>query len=254
MAGDFELWNGLTFGEWLYREICAEEFIERNGWAPESVKRVADRLQAGRDEDQQLEMVVPWIPIPTAFTGPGRYVYVTRRLLERCRHDEMIAFIVAHELAHHELGHVELFRGAFKGMSSTLAGKAALIVYWSVYKRLYGPEREMEADRTALELCLKAGYDGSRCLQIFDLLESFALDEGDIDMVYGPDVDSDEELSPDAPLKTKIQIWLWQRLRGYLPIRDRKAALLHHLQSLESEAPPVGGVAATRHPEERQGG
>lgn len=136
-------------------------------------------------------------------------------------------------IAHHDLGHVDLFRGVFRRVSSSLTGKLALVAYWLAHKRIYGPEHETAADRRGLELCLAAGYDGRRCLEAFGLLERLAPDMGDIDIVHGPDKDSDDELAPDAPLKTKLQIWLWQRIRGYLPVRDRRAALIAHLAALE---------------------
>jgi len=46
--------------------------------------------------------------------------------------------------------------------------------------------------------------------------------------VFGPD-ESDDELLPDASKATKIKIWLYQRKKGYLPIRDRRQMLVHHL-------------------------
>ncbi len=87
-----------------------------------------------------------------------------------------------------------------------------------VERRLYGPERECEADRRGLEICIAAGYDPNRCLHFFPVFEQLALDFGDTDMVYGPDAESDDELSPQASLYTKIRIWSWQRTRGYLPL------------------------------------
>jgi hypothetical protein len=61
-------------------------------------------------------------------------------------------------------------------------------------------------------------------------MEQIALDLGDRDIVYGPDAESDEELSPDASRLTKVRIWAWQRTRGYLPLQDRLEALRHHVE------------------------
>jgi hypothetical protein len=97
-------------------------------------------------------------------------------------------------------------------------------------RRLYGPEKECEADRHAMDLCLTAGYDGRRTLELFEVLEHHALDMGDCDIVFGPDKDSDDELDSDASWMTKAQIWLWQRRRGYLPIRDRREMLTKYLR------------------------
>ena len=65
---------------------------------------------------------------------------------------------------------------------------------------------------------------------MFDILEQHALDMGDYDIVYGPDEESDDELDEDASWMTKVQIWAWQRKRGYLPVRDRRQMLMKHLR------------------------
>jgi hypothetical protein len=60
--------------------------------------------------------------------------------------------------------------------------------------------------------------------------------------VYGLDEKSDDELSPEASILTKARIWLWQRQRGYLPIRDRRARAEVALAALT----PSGATAAPR--------
>jgi hypothetical protein len=102
-------------------------------------------------------------------------------------------------------------------------------LYRSIEARLYGPEREVAADRLAIDLCVRAGYEPAKCLEIFDVLEKFALDMRDTDIVFGPE-DSDDELNPDAPLSTRLRVWLWQRTRGYLPLRDRRREIVRHLE------------------------
>lgn len=101
-------------------------------------------------------------------------------------------------------------------------------------RSLYGPEQECDADRRALELCIAAGYDPRKCIGIMDKLEKIALDVHDLGAVYGPDEENDDELSSEASLKTKVQIWLYQRRRGYLPIQDRREMLMSHLELLET--------------------
>lgn len=231
MASDFEIEDGLTFGEWLNRELRAAFHFETDGWAAERVKRVSDRLQADRPPDVRLIVEAPWISEATAFTAPGRYVYFCRGLLELCD-DEAAALVVAHEIAHHDLGHLDVFPGWMAKMSRLMrmGGVYLGAAFHEMEKRIYGPENECRADKHGLMLCLKAGYDGKRCLALFDHLERYALDMRDLDMVYGPDA-SDDELAEDAGWATRTKVWLWQRSRGYLPIRDRKAALASYLNT-----------------------
>jgi hypothetical protein len=99
----------------------------------------------------------------------------------------------------------------------------------NIEARLYGPEAEVKADLMAIDLCVKAEYQAQECLAIFDILEKVALDMRDVDIVFGPE-QADDELDPDASLSTKLRIWIWQRTRGYLPLRDRRQAILKHLE------------------------
>ena len=231
MAADFELEKGVSLGEWLHRQISDEAWMEREAWAIDRARRVEDRLQHRRSQPDRLIVEIPWIEEFTAFTAPGRYVYISRRLFERCATDEHVAFIVAHEIAHHDLNHIDLFMGWAPRIMALPGASLLALVFHALERRLYGPEKECDADRHALDLCIAAGYDPKLCLGLFDILEQHALDMGHLDMVYGPDEDSDNELDEDAPWTTKARIWAWQRKYGYLPIRDRRQMLVKHLET-----------------------
>jgi predicted Zn-dependent protease len=191
-----------TIGDWLYQELESVCIFEQTGWAAETVKRVGDRLQQGRTDENRKEVLVPWLEEFTAFTAPGKYIFFSRSLLEMCQDDEMTAFIIAHELAHHDLGHLDLFPDWLTQFTGRQAAPFLRVLYLNLLQRLYGPERECAADRRGIDLCIEAGYDPGRCLAIFDILEKNALDMRDLTMVFGPD-ESDDELSPDASLHTK---------------------------------------------------
>ena len=218
----------IELGQKLRDALHEAYVVEQTGWAVEQVTRVAQRIQSDIGEEKRLLVEVPWIEAFTAFTAPGRYIYVSRRLLEVCRTDEAVAFVIAHEVAHHRLGHLEIFPDWLSELAGTQIPLFITALYRSIEARLYGPEREVAADRLAIDLCVNAGYDGTKCLEIFDVLEKFALDMHDLDIVFGPQ-DSDDELRPDAPLSTRLRVWIWQRTRGYLPLRDRRREIARHL-------------------------
>lgn len=228
MPYDFEMGDGLTFGEWLRARVHEEAFVETHGWAAERVARVAARLQAGRTEAERLVVEVPWLRAHAAFTGPGRYVYFGRRLLERCPDDETAAFVVGHEIAHDDLEHVRVFAGWAAALARIPGGVLPAGVYRMLEHRLHGPEQECDADLHGLRLCIRAGYDPHRCVRFFDIVEEIALDYGNRALVYGPDP-ADDELAGGAGWRTRARTWIWQRMLGYLPIRERKAALLRFL-------------------------
>lgn len=80
----------------------------------------------------------------------GRYVQVSGGLIEFVRNDDELALVIAHELAHNILGHRERLDAA--GVSrGLLAGFGK--------NRTRIREAELEADRLALYLMARAGYD-----------------------------------------------------------------------------------------------
>ena len=231
-SSDFELPSGDMFGEWLYRELESEAFFEQDGFMPGQARRSAARLQQDRPMAQWYLVHVPWLDAITAFTAPGRHVYFGRRLLERCPHEEAVAFVIAHEIAHHDLLHLAAFDGPFARRAGRVhASLLVVLFYRHLQQRIYSPEHELDADRRALDLCIAAGYDPGKCLYLFHVLEHIALDRGDQGAVFGLDPGSDEELAADASAMTRARIWLYQRKRGYLPIQDRAAELRRYAEA-----------------------
>ncbi len=131
--------------------------------------------------------------------------------------------MLAHEAAHHELGHVELFQGWLRHLPRGIPGTILAAAYRLAERRVYGPERELAADAGGLELCLAAGYEGRLCLRLFDILSADAEDRGDLAGAFGPD----EEIDPliADKLYAKASVWLWERLRGYPSLRRRHELL-----------------------------
>lgn len=241
-SSDFEITPGEWFGEWLHARLAENAHFEQRGFMPDRVRQAADRLQRSRRAEERYVAEVPWLDEFTAFTAPGRYIYFSRRLLERCPHEDSTAFVIAHEIAHHDLGHLSYFRGPFARRAAGFqTGMLAILFFRSLQKRIYSPENELAADRRAIDLCIDAGYDPGKCLYLFHILELVALDYGDLGAVYGLDTESDQELSPDASRLTKARIWLYQRERGYLPIQDRQAELQRYIvQKTGIEVRPRG--------------
>ena len=166
------------------REIIeAEFFIEREGWAAERVNRVTARF------DPSFQTLVLWGENSAfshgAFTGPGKTVYIDRRLLERLPDDDAVAFVIAHELAHHRLGHV---------MRSLWHLPLRLMHSW-----ITTTSHERDADRLAIEMCIEAGYDVERCVHALQQLLLVSLDYRDLDGVFGGDE------RPHPPLLTRIE-------------------------------------------------
>jgi len=229
---DFALTEEEQFGEWVYEQFASDIVIETQGWAFDLVQQVAKRLNQQRQNLPRLEPVVIWISQVTAFVVPGRYVYISRELLQRFLYEDALALVLAHEFAHHDLGHVQLFTPSLSLLKHLPGGTHVALSLRGAEQLLFSPEREQEADRYGLELCLAAGYNGDRCLELFDVLEAHLLDHGDLEGVFDR-----EELEDTSARKSEgfaqwfEQVWDWtnQRVRRYPAIHKRKQALMTQL-------------------------
>lgn len=181
------------FGDWLYATLVAEYAQESEGWAVERVERVTGRLNDVRLAcpvagtcPHPLKSHILWVGATNAFAAPGRYIYITRPLLERFGDDDPVAFILAHEMAHHDMGHVRLLTPALakvRYLPGSLLVAAVLKVLQGAFRTR---AQEEAADAYALDLCIAAGYDPKVCLTAFDIMEAHLLDVRAIDAVFGP--------------------------------------------------------------------
>jgi hypothetical protein len=154
--------------------------------------------------------------------------------LHRAWRKEAVAFVVAHEMAHYDLGHTRLL-GEQTGWARALAGLAGAMLYVrSAARLLNGPDNEAAADALALDLCRKAGYEARACLEAFDVLAAYALDHGDIEIVYGPEPPANPAAQDGLACWIAAgQEWLWKRRRGYASLEERKAALAARLDAAQ---------------------
>jgi len=224
----------VDLAEWLHGELVREYAGETEAWATERCARVMTRLNAERMDAEPKEAVILLLPRSRAFTTVGRYVYISRRLLERLPSDDEVAFVLAHEIAHHDCGHLDLYRGWSSWIprskaTSYVAARLALMEHG-----MYSPEKEAQADLYALQLCLDAGYDGDRCAHFFAILENESLDEGDYDGVFGPENLLDPTDPAHGSAAHEVQRWLWTRMRGYLPLRERRERVIAYVRKKQA--------------------
>ena len=190
----------------LHAELLAEFATETEAWVGQRLAAVMAWLNAVRTDGIPLSAHCLAIRECTAFTTPGPHIYIGRRLLERLPSDACVAFVLSHEVAHHDLRHLDLFRGWSDLPPRGAVGSLTTVVFRNLSHRMYGPTRESQADQYAVELCLDAGYDGERCLHAFDILEIESLSRGDIDGVFGP-----ENLLDPTDLKQDSTAYALQR-------------------------------------------
>lgn len=222
------------FGEWIYEQISRNIILEEDGPTFDLVQGVAECLNTERYPIQPIEPVILQMPQPTAFVVPGRYLYISRALLQTNICEEAVAFVMGHEMAHHDLGHTAFLSTVSTSLRNLPGGMLLINALRAREKLLNSPEWEQAADRYGLELCIAVGYDGLQALQIFDVLEAYALKHGDVVGVFGPEESVDDLLHTLPPGKlrnwlSQTRTWAEQRSRGYPPLRNRKETLLGYL-------------------------
>ncbi len=213
----------IGFADWLHSELVRRFANETEPWALERVERVQRRLNDARPGRPALDTTILWIALPLAFTFPGNHVYISRSLLERLPSDDTAAFVLAHEAAHHDLGHLALYGAWSQWLPRNQAASYVAAMLGVIEHHTYGPEREQAADDYAVDLVVKAGFDGQLAVQALAILENLALDRGDVGGVFGPE----NLLDPTDPDRNStgfhVQRWLWTHMHGYLPLHERVA-------------------------------
>jgi beta-barrel assembly-enhancing protease len=130
-----------------------------------------------------------------AFSTPGGHIFITKKMIESTSSEDMLAAVIAHELAHIMLNHgvniinetkVENDLSAVADWASGTAAKQSaeaaraatfrdsiITKYVDVLMRSgYSQKQEFEADLEAVVLLAKAGYDPGALKDVLRVLQS----------------------------------------------------------------------------------
>lgn len=143
--------------------------------------------------------VVVESPEVNALAAPGGYIFLSRGLLERMSDEDMLAAVLAHEVAHvvsrhglkaiarehmadyTPLGSLSASAVDCTGLSQQLVTALDGAVKDIVDRLLvsgFSREQELEADRIAVEILGKAGYDPTALDRVFAILENQTTSSG----------------------------------------------------------------------------
>lgn len=130
-----------------------------------------------------------------AFSTPGGYVYVTRALVDAIGDDEVYAlqFILAHEIAHIDLGHALLCMRSPDWKRTRVVGTLDKL-YNFVLPGGYTDDQDFEADRWALGRMAKLGLDRRQCLTFLRKLHRRAETEGFLGGRVAPRANTDDSI------------------------------------------------------------
>lgn len=217
-------------GERLHSLFLQAYGLKERDFSHRAVDGAMAALNAARAPRPPMVGEVLWLAPPVAFTLPGQYCYISRRFVERCASAAPVAFALAHEIGHHDLGHLKQAESwAVRAVEHAPLQLATLLLY-QMQRWIYSRDMELAADAYALELCRKAKFDLRHCLECFEILGRYMLDNRDLDGVYG--TDEELELNPQLAsnpidrLSMEARLWLARHRRSHPAIQERRRALL----------------------------
>jgi Zn-dependent protease with chaperone function len=220
-------------GERLHSILLRQFGLRNRDFSHDRVARAMAALNAARAPSAPMVGEVLWLSPPMGFTLPGPYLYITRRFIERCPSDAPVAFVLAHEIAHHDLGHLKRAERWMDGALVHIPAALVLLAVEGLARWLYSRDNEFAADAYALDLCRKAGFNPKHCLQCFDILSWYLLDHHDLDGVYGTDeeieLDPERVTNPIARISTGLRLWRARHRRLHPSLHERRQALLSRI-------------------------
>jgi len=216
-------------GEYIHNLIDEDVHIESYGIFFEKVQKIANQLNGIRKNLTPIEPVILWIPQVNAFITPGYYLYISRELLQLLQSEDSIAFLIAHEIGHYDLGHTQLYHSYLSTLKHIPAGDVIGLLLLQARSMLFNQDREQETDQYALELCLNAGYDGYGCLKFFDFMEAHYLNFRNFDEVFGTEENLDNNSNPFSQLLDPILKQIDYHTHSHPDLHHRKQSLLQQL-------------------------
>ena len=162
----------------LLAEMKADE-LELPEWSA-AISPIFDRLLAASAKARPLLVRVLDLPNINAFALPHRTVLVARPLVDFCRdRTAQLAFVLAHEIAHVELGHAgaKHWAGAAAGLArlNPLVGFAVR----NLFDRAFSREQEFAADRRGLALARAAGFDADGAIVLLNRLHAESIESAE---------------------------------------------------------------------------
>jgi len=189
--------------------VCDNDY--RAPWVREVGNKLADILPR---DGITYKFKILNMDVPNAFAVPGGWIYVTKNMLDDfvCDDEDLLAFILGHELGHvnrrHSMDQLEIRLGVTQLLEFLTQGDTAAMNISMIVPELmllsYSREQEIEADTYGMTVAYQGGYDPRAATNFFVQLKEYE----DSDPTYLP-----EFLSSHPDTATRI---LWSQ--GYVTI------------------------------------
>jgi hypothetical protein len=176
-------WNVDTLtaqGETILGEQLHDLILKSNPPDEGSLQRLKKAAKPLRELDSstgaKYEFTVLNSDMPNAFSHPGGFIYISRKLLDMIAEDEDYAleFVIGHEIAHLELHHaLQVLRNA--SVRNVPLGTLQKL-YFLIIPHAYPDELEFAADAWAYQRMKRLQRSDHDCLAFLRKLERYAKD------------------------------------------------------------------------------
>jgi hypothetical protein len=164
-----ELEDEIKFGKIFNEEIIKNSNAREIDQNDKQLYPIWKKLKPKRTDIKFRLFVIEKDTI-NAFAHAGGYVYIYAGLIEKCKNnDNIIAFVLAHEISHIDLKHVCTGLGRLKAMEN-IPGSELLNAVATRLSPSYNQEAEFEADNAGWQLGLNAGYKPKEMIKLFNIL------------------------------------------------------------------------------------
>jgi len=203
----------VRIGKDVNRQIVRQHKVATSSAATKRLRELAKPLLAHVErEGINYTFTVLASPEINAFSHLGGYVYVNQGLLNFAKNDAEVQFVIAHEIAHVELGHCR--RGlTYTVRAGELTGGRGAELVQQAYHLIslgYSEDQEFDADEWAFRRMLKIGRTRDEALALPRHFVQHFADKTERRQ-------SAEKNCPDAVIADEIE----KHLRSHPPATER---------------------------------
>lgn len=168
----------------LGKELLAEIEVKDFGTKYNRIKAILKKLKAEIPNNTKFRYQIHFVNENeiNAFTCGGQ-IFVFKGIIDFCKDDDELAAIIAHEIAHNELGHINSKMTKLK-TSTDLFGEEIGELTTGIYlgaTSAFGQKEETHCDLYGIDLAFKAGYDACKIVGVWKRMDDEAYNvEGSI--------------------------------------------------------------------------
>jgi len=221
----------ISLGNELHNLILQLNPHESGSGRQRVVEAARPILELRSRKDLEYDCTILNSDVPNAFSHPGGFIYLSRKLLDMIGDDEdyLLEFVIGHEVAHIELQHaLQCLRdpGVRRFKDGTLQK-----LYFLIIPHAYPKELEFAADAWVYQRMKRLGRSDHDCLAFLRKLagyaqaNGFADGQGKLEDLFKEGRGNPDGVSAISPIENHLRAHsaAWERLDHLKQLRDQAA-------------------------------